>query len=269
MSCEEVQRMKKLPRIGLTLSCLVLLIVSGGLVSTSAVSDRFDVRVNGFVFEPGSVVALELRPAGGPPWFGSDVLVQELELVDASGRIVWSIVYDTFVYAPDWLGLVALRDVDGSELPPGSYEIRILTSDGTFTAGISIVPAVQFASLARFISGVPVCDCALRVHRAVTEADTGAQVTLRVGDRLMVLLAGNPTTGYVWSDPAIYDNDPLRATDAMEYRTTAPGRLGAGGFFFYRYWAIDEGTKVLAFDYARSWETIGPISTATFTVSVR
>lgn len=261
--------MKKLPRVGLTVCCLVLVIASGGVISTSAVSDKFDVRVNGFVFEPGSVVALEFRPSGGPPCFGTDVLVQELELVDAAGRIVWSIVYDTFVYTPDWLGLVALRDVDGSELPPGPYEIRVLTSDGTFTAGLAIVPTVQFASLSRFIAGVPDCDCALRVYRAVTESDTGAQVTLRAGDRLMVLLAGNPTTGYMWSDPAIYDNDPLRVTDEVEYRATAPGRVGASGFFLYRYWAIDEGAKVLAFDYARSWETIGPISTATFTISVR
>jgi len=260
---------RKLPRIALLVSCLALVIASAGVVSTSAVSGTFDVHVNGFVFEPGSTVALELVPTDGPRCFGADVLIQGIQLVDASGNIIWDFVYDSLVFPADWLGLVPLRTADGSALSPGAYEICVLTSEGTFTAGIEIVPAVQFARLDRLVEGVPICDQALRVYRVLMESDDTAQVTLRVSDRLMVLLAGNPTTGYAWSGPTLLGYEPLRMTDEEEYRSSAPGRLGAGGFFLYRYWAVDEGTLDLGFNYARSWETTGPISTVSFTILVR
>lgn len=260
---------KRLPRVALVVLCLMMVVASAGVVTNSAVGSRFDVRVNGYVFEPGSTVALELRAAGGPPCFGADVLVEGIDLVNAKGDVVWNVTYDSLVFTAEWLGLVPLRDPNGAALDPGAYEIRVLTSEGTFAAGLHIVPAVQFPALERLIAGVPVCDEALRVYRVLMESDNGATATLRVSDRLMVVLAGNPTTGYSWSASPLYGYEPLRATDEEEYRTGATGRLGAGGLYIYRYWAVDEGSATLAYNYARPWEAIGPISTATFTITVR
>ncbi len=258
--------MKKLPRIGLVFSCLLVVVASGLGVTTSAVSDRFNVRVDGLAFEPGSSVALELVPAEGPACFGENLMIEEVQLVDAAGNLLHVVAYDSFVDASDWLGVVALRAGDGSNLAPGAYEMRVLTSGGEFTAGLNVVPAADLRPGDRFVAGVSTCNLALRVYRVITE--NSAEVTMRIGDRLMVLLAGNPTTGYSWSGPVIYADEPIQASDEAEYRQSS-GLLGAGGDFVYRYWAVDAGTQGFSFSYARPWETVAPISTVAFTVTVR
>ncbi len=261
--------MKKLPRIGLVFPCLLVVMASALGVTTYAVSDRFNVRIDGLAFEPGSSVALELVPAEGPACFDDNLMIEEVELVDASGSLIHVAAYDSFVYAFDWLGVVALRAADGSNLAPGAYEIRVVTSGGEFTAGLSVIPAGELGPRDRFVAGVSTCNLALRAYRVISESDSPGEVTLRIGDRLMVLLAGNPTTGYSWSVPVVYGYEPLQESAGVEYRQSPGGLLGAGGQFLYRYWAIDAGTQAFSFSYARPWETTGPIATLAFTVTVR
>ncbi len=260
--------MKRLPQTVVILSLALFLIALTTHDAAGAVGDRLDVRIDGFVFEPGSTVALELVSSPGAPCFGDDLLVQAVELADAKGATLWSVVYETLVFRPDWLVWVALRASDGTDLPPSTYEIRVLTSAGTFTAGLRVVPAVQFASLDRFVAGVPLCDNALRVYRALSDPDQGAEITLRIGDRVMVVLAGNPTTGYAWSPSPLYGFEPIQASSEDEYRVTST-LLGGGGLFIYRYWAVREGSQTFFYRYARAWEDVGPISSFAFIAHVR
>lgn len=261
--------MKRLPRIGLVVLCLLMVVASGLSLSTSAVSDRFNVRVDGLTFEPGSSVALELVPAEGPACFGANLMIEEVTLADALGNLIRVVTYDSFIYASDWLGVVTLRAADGAGLAPGAYEIRVATSSGVFTVGLNVVPAAMLGPGNRFVAGVSSCNLALRVYRLITESDSGANVTLRIGDRLMVLLAGNATTGYTWSVPVVYGYEPIQESAGVEYRQSASGLLGAGGQFIYRYWAVDAGTQGFSYSYERPWETTGPICTITFTATVR
>ncbi len=260
--------MKRLPRIVLVSFGLLLAAAGGFALPGLAVADRVDVRVDGLVFEPGSAVALELVSAEGGACFGGDLLIEQLELADALGHLITVVAYDTLADAKDWLGVVMLRASDGSDLPPGAYEIRVVTSGGTFAAGISVVPAGQFASLERFVAGVPACNVALRAYRLISELDDGARVTLRQGDRLMVLLAGNPTTGYSWSNALVYEYASLRESEEVEYRSNS-ALMGAGGYFLFRYWAVDVGDQAFRFEYERPWESVDPIMTVSLSVDVR
>jgi len=260
--------MKRLSRVAMVVVCLSFVALGGLVGSSSAPAGAVDVRVDGYAFEPGSGVALELTPANGAACFSSNVLVEQVELADALGNTITVVPYDKAESAGDWLGIVMLRAGDGSDLPPGAYEIRVVTSEGTFTAGLSVVSRADFASLGRFVAGVPACNMELRVYRVLTELDQGGSVTLRMGDRLMVLLSGNPTTGYSWSDALASDTAPVRPSQDVEYRASS-SLIGSGGFFLFRYWAVDQGTQSFRFEYKRSWESVEPISTLSFSTDVR
>jgi predicted secreted protein len=227
-----------------------------------------DVRVGGFAFEPGSSVALELVSADGAACFSVTLWVEQVELIDANGDLISIVFYEPQVDAAEWIGTVILRAADGSNLASGAYEIRVTTSGGSFVAALEVVSAAQFAGADRFVAGVPACNASLRVSRLITELDGGARVTLRRGDRLMALLAGNPTTGYSWSSTPMYEYAPVRATEDVEFRPDS-SLLGAGGFFFFRYLAFDVGLQEFGFGYQRPWESVQPLSTLAFSVDVR
>ena len=57
----------------------------------------------------------------------------------------------------------------------------------------------------------------------LNEADDGREVTVAAGQRVMVRLPENPTTGYRWEPPAGVD------VVADEYRSTGGTAVGAGG----------------------------------------
>jgi predicted secreted protein len=260
--------MQRLPKRVWIVAAVVVVAVGGLMGSSSAPADKVDVRVGGFAFEPGSSVALELVSAGGAACFGASLWVEHVGLLDANGDLISIAFYEPQVSATEWVGTVILRAADGSNLPPGSYEIRVTTSGGSFVAGIEVALPAQFAGLGRFVAGVPVCNTSLRVYRLITELDGGVRATLRQGDRLMVLLAGNPTTGYSWSDTLAYEYAAVRATEDVEFRPDS-SLLGAGGFFFYRYLAFDVGLQEFRFGYQRPWESVQPLATLTFSADVR
>jgi predicted secreted protein len=266
---EEVQMMKRLPKSVWCVAALTVVALGGLVVSSSAPAGKVDVRVGGFAFEPGSSVALELVPADGAACFDASLWVEQVELTNANGHLISIAFYEPQVDAAEWIGTVILRAADGSNLAVGAYEIRVTTNAGTFITGLDVVLPARFADLGRFVAGVPVCNASLRVYRLITELDGGARATLRQGDRLMVLLAGNPTTGYSWLDTLAYEYAAVRATEDVEFRPDSTSLLGAGGFFFFRYLALDVGFQEFRFGYQRPWESVEPISTLTFSVDVR
>jgi inhibitor of cysteine peptidase len=107
----------------------------------------------------------------------------------------------------------------------------------------------------------------------LTDADNGKAVTVKAGDTVQVILAGNPTTGYSWST-TLSDKDAAvlqqRGEAVYAQESTDPSLVGGGGTFAFTFKAAAPGQVVLKFDYARPWETGGaPIQTYSVTVTVK
>jgi inhibitor of cysteine peptidase len=112
-----------------------------------------------------------------------------------------------------------------------------------------------------------VCGYSLRVYRLVSALDDGASLTLRVGDRLMVELEGNATTGYAWANTIEVEYAVVREAQDVEYRP-ATELLGAPGVFVFRYVAVDVGPQMFRFAYQRPWESVDPLKVVQFAVRV-
>lgn len=258
------------------LALLVVGLVSGAFAAgasssttspTSFADGGVDVRLGGLVFEIGADVALEFARDPDADCFDGDVLVERLALTDYVGDPVYEAVYETPVDANVWLGRIALRDADGLPLPPGAYQLEVTTGVGSFAVEIEIVDATGFGALGRSSAAASVCGLSLRVYRLVTEADGGAHLAMRVGDRLLVALEGNPTTGYEWSNAALYEYAVLRESAKREFRSDSD-LVGSGGVFLFRYEAVDVGPQAFRFVYQRPWESVQPLGVLEFTVDV-
>jgi inhibitor of cysteine peptidase len=112
---------------------------------------------------------------------------------------------------------------------------------------------------------VPTCPFAHAVT-AVTAADDGTSVALDVGDRLIVTLEGNPTTGFTWEvDGTVPANlvqlgQPLFVADS--------DAIGSGGTFTFRFEAVASGSGTLRLIYHRPFETVAPEDSFEVTVTV-
>jgi inhibitor of cysteine peptidase len=89
----------------------------------------------------------------------------------------------------------------------------------------------------------------------LTEADSGSTVTLHSGDRLTVVLKGNPTAGYRWELAAV-DGAILKPVAPSGKPDYEPGSsmLGAGGKFTFTFEAAATGQTQLRLIYHRSFE---------------
>lgn len=102
----------------------------------------------------------------------------------------------------------------------------------------------------------------------LSEAKSGSIVEMSSGDILVLLLEGNPTTGYTWEldalDPAI-----LQQQGEPDF-TPDSDAIGSGGKFTFRFQAISAGQSPLKLIYHRPWEQgIPPLNTFEVTVIVK
>jgi inhibitor of cysteine peptidase len=102
------------------------------------------------------------------------------------------------------------------------------------------------------------------------QSDSSSIQSLRVGELLIVRLAGNATTGYEWArvEPQAFDGSPLEIVQEGNYQADACGLVGAPGEFIFRYRATSLGTMNLVFEYRQPWEPDHPIETVSVTVWV-
>jgi len=98
----------------------------------------------------------------------------------------------------------------------------------------------------------------------ISDEDNGSQVTLTVGQTLVLSLESNPTTGYEWEIAEI-DKGILKET-LHEYKADWPVLIGSGGKDIWHFKAQAEGKTTLALRYRRLWEEAEPIQT--FSVQV-
>jgi inhibitor of cysteine peptidase len=105
----------------------------------------------------------------------------------------------------------------------------------------------------------------------LVEGDAGSTVELQTGDKLEVVLVGNPTTGYQWEVGSV-DQAVLKPAGEPEYETdpNAEGLVGAGGTFTFTFEAVAPGQTTLELVYRRPWEEgIAPVGTFEATVVVK
>jgi predicted secreted protein len=262
--------MHRIARAGL----LILVVASLGALSESSSSSSLvvspgtvAVSVGGLAFEVGSALALEIVGSETSSCFTPPVLIRGLAVSNAAGQEILSQTCPPDTDATDWIGRVHLADEAGVPFPEGDYTVTVTTSVGRFSAGFSILQAGDLATRGHGTVRASVCGISLRVYRLLAAADAGQSVSLRVGDRLMVELAGNPTTGYTWDDSIQNEYAVLRPSEEPEYRADS-ALLGAGGTFLFRYLATDVGPQDFRFIYHRPWESVQPESVVSFSVNV-
>ncbi len=92
--------------------------------------------------------------------------------------------------------------------------------------------------------------------QSLTEWDNGHSVELRVGDKLAVTLAGNPTAGYRWEVDA-NKATILQPSGEPQY-AAGSGGIGSGGTFTLKFTAVAAGQTELKLLYHRPFEKVGP-----------
>jgi len=257
------------------------LVVAGGAMNgqvsvSSSASSSFSteepamVSVGTFVIEKGARLAFEIVRQEPCTCLCDPVWVTGLSLVDGSGETIRDEAYDPSVDTVEWLGRVAFVDDAEEPLSEGLYTVSIQTSIGEFSACVEVVASQRMARMGRFSASASVCGLELRVYRLLTDEDDGASLTLRQGDRLMVALAGNATTGFEWANTLLVEYAVLRETEQMEYRAKPhPAEMvGFGGTFLFRYEAIAQGSQAFRFVYRRPWESVQPKEIVEFSVHV-
>jgi inhibitor of cysteine peptidase len=103
------------------------------------------------------------------------------------------------------------------------------------------------------------------------ESDDGKSVSVDVGRRVRIRLAGNPTTGYSWFLMPI-EGQAVKANGEVEYKPNAqqPGMVGGGGTFELVLRAVQAGKSSVRMEYKRPWEKdTPPIRKFAVTLAVR
>ena len=87
-----------------------------------------------------------------------------------------------------------------------------------------------------------------------TEADKGTTGTIAHNSRFAIVLAENPTTGFMWNATL----SPGLELQSSDYRQNdaAPGMVGVGGTRTWVIIAKDLGDQKFSASYRRSWEPV-------------
>jgi len=108
------------------------------------------------------------------------------------------------------------------------------------------------------------------VNVSVEAGDNGGDVTLAVGDLLVVTLESNPTTGYAWSLAGAVEDDAIAfaGNDFIAPESAEP-MVGQGGVEVWAFRALAAGEVTISMEYARPWEQgVEPVDTFGITVVV-
>jgi inhibitor of cysteine peptidase len=248
----------------LGLPALALAQASASARGRAAAGEPAEVSIGVFAFSLGEKVALELVRDEPCVCMCGDLTIESFRVLDGKGVEVFLDTGRPYpVTASEWVGRWGLRDASGVPVAPGTYIAVVKSSVGTFRAELEVLPAGD-APLGRSIARASVCGISLRVYRLLEKGDDGATVSLRRGERLMIALPGNPTTGYVWKP--VDEPDFLVRLEGVEY-VTATALIGGGGTFYFRYEAESPGIGALSFAYLRPWKE-KPAETFSITVRV-
>jgi predicted secreted protein len=104
----------------------------------------------------------------------------------------------------------------------------------------------------------------------LTDKEASREIIVQKGDRLLVELAANPTTGYSWS--LHLQGDKILSQGKSGYRLSdkSGNLVGSGGTEIWKFRAQHPGSTRLDFSYARPWEKgVLPVRILHFPVTVK
>ena len=100
------------------------------------------------------------------------------------------------------------------------------------------------------------------------QANIVQDTSVKMGNRVVVTLCSNPTTGFQWSEKAQI-GDP-RVLEQKSYKFVAPantGMVGAPGNSVWTFEAMGTGTSTVYLEYSRNWQG-GEKAVQTFKLNV-
>jgi inhibitor of cysteine peptidase len=104
----------------------------------------------------------------------------------------------------------------------------------------------------------------------LTDKDADAKVELAKGDKLMVKLEANPTTGFTWVIASKEDDKLLKSAGKPDYVAPEKKALGAGGTQVFTFTAEGPGMIDVELQYKRTFEKDkAPAKTFKFKVTVK
>jgi len=86
----------------------------------------------------------------------------------------------------------------------------------------------------------------------ISQADRGLERRALPGQRVLIQLPENPTTGYQWHIDA-FDPQVLAAAGS-DFAASSGGRLGGGGLRTFVFTALAPGSSRVRLVYRRPWE---------------
>ena len=102
---------------------------------------------------------------------------------------------------------------------------------------------------------VAFCACStLASPRELTEADSGGTLTAEVGERFVISLPSNPTTGYTWSFGAPYDENVVILSSDVFSNPEETGLAGTPGRRILTFSVVGPGKSGIRLEYKRPWE---------------
>jgi inhibitor of cysteine peptidase len=102
----------------------------------------------------------------------------------------------------------------------------------------------------------------------ITDKDKDPKVELAKGDKLLVKLAANPTTGFTWV--VAKDSDKLKSAGKPEYEAADKGKVGGGGTQTFTFTAQTTGELEVEMQYKRPFEKDKePAKTFKFKVTIK
>ncbi len=107
--------------------------------------------------------------------------------------------------------------------------------------------------LALFIATLLVVSGCAAKPLTLSQDDSGKVLNLKVGQKIVIDLESNPTTGYDWEIANLPDN--LKAEGTTYSQKNADKKVvGSGGIKVFNFTVISKGKGNLILQYKRSWE---------------
>lgn len=106
-----------------------------------------------------------------------------------------------------------------------------------------------------FLAGTTMMFADMQKPLAVTLADKGQTLTVKVGREIIVSLAGNITTGYSWNLAGI-DGKAVVLDGEVKYQENKhpDGMTGVPGMFHAKFKTLKPGKATVKLEYRRPWE---------------
>jgi inhibitor of cysteine peptidase len=92
----------------------------------------------------------------------------------------------------------------------------------------------------------------------LTAKDDGSAIEIAVDTVLIILLEGNPSTGFGWGIDHI--DQTILKNNQSKFDTTSGASIGSNGKFTFRFQSVKKGAGKISLKYWRHWEGDASVS---------